>query len=135
MPVCSCCNDWLAIRPAGSSAPLLMRRPVLSRSRLVDNAWLFCASDCWAINELTFVLMTLIRLLLHGGKIPSLFWRTLADQGESVSHHRLSRGLDPARPATSPVLAPYPYKSAECWTICFTALGFTRGIGGGVGSL
>ena len=48
------------MRPAGSSAPLLIFRPVLSRWRLVVRFLLFVASDRCAIRLLTFVLMTLM---------------------------------------------------------------------------
>src|SRR5262245_4148476 len=50
----------LAIKPAGSSPPRLIRRPVLRRSRLPTSP-LFCpASTRWASNDETFVLIRLI---------------------------------------------------------------------------
>jgi hypothetical protein len=48
---------WEAIRPAGSSLPRLIRRPVLSRSSEVFRARLFCPSTRCPMSEGTFVLM------------------------------------------------------------------------------
>src|SRR5436190_23040154 len=52
-----------AMRPAGLSAPVLIFKPVLSRSRLVLRLSLFLRSTRWAINELTFVLILLMTCL------------------------------------------------------------------------
>ena len=50
----------LAIKPAGSSAPELIRKPVLNRVRAVCNWLLDFARLFWAVRELTFVLMRVI---------------------------------------------------------------------------
>ena len=47
----------LAINPAGSSFPELIRRPVLSRVSEVCRSELERASVFWAIKELTLVLI------------------------------------------------------------------------------
>jgi hypothetical protein len=57
MPTCSLLRFWLAIRPAGSSLPLLIFKPVLRRWRLVLSAALLLASDRCAIRDGTLVLI------------------------------------------------------------------------------
>ena len=57
----------LAIRPAGSSAPLLIFKPVLSRWRLVESDLLFCAKTRCAMSELTLVLILLMMMSLRDG--------------------------------------------------------------------
>lgn len=52
----------LAIRPAGSSLPELIRKPVLKRSSEVCNSAFDRARVFWAIKLLTFVLMRLIHV-------------------------------------------------------------------------
>ena len=48
---------FLAINPAGSSFPRLIRRPVLSRSRLTSRPLFWIARTRWAIMDGTFVLI------------------------------------------------------------------------------
>jgi hypothetical protein len=60
MPVFSARRFSLAMRPAGLSAPLLIFRPVLSRSRLVFRLSLFFRSTRCAMSELTLVLILLM---------------------------------------------------------------------------
>ncbi len=55
---CSAARDWLAIKPAGSSLPELMRVPVERRCREVCRAVLFLLRLLIAINEETLVLIT-----------------------------------------------------------------------------
>jgi len=51
------CNTWLAIKPAGSSAPVLIRKPVLKRVRACCNWLCDRANAVWATKEPTFVLI------------------------------------------------------------------------------
>src|SRR4051812_17778414 len=60
MPVFSARRFSLAMRPAGSSLPLLIFRPVLNRSRLVLSLSWLPRNTRWAISELTFVLILLM---------------------------------------------------------------------------
>ena len=60
MPVFSERRFSLAMRPAGLSAPLLIFKPVLSRSRLVFRLLLLDRSTRCASNELTLVLILLM---------------------------------------------------------------------------
>ena len=50
----------LAIKPAGSSLPVLIRKPVLSRVSACSKAALDRPSVFWATSELTFVLIRVI---------------------------------------------------------------------------
>ncbi len=61
MLVMSARSDSLAIKPAGSSLPELIRRPVLSRVRASCSSALFLCSVFCATNELMFVLIRVIR--------------------------------------------------------------------------
>ena len=59
-PMMSDCKSCDAIKPAGSSAPLLIFRPVLKRVSAVFN-WLFARDRfVWATSELTLVLITVM---------------------------------------------------------------------------
>ena len=55
--VISDCNAVEAIMPDGSSAPELIRKPVLKRVNEVCNSWLDVANEFCANRELTFVLI------------------------------------------------------------------------------
>src|SRR5438067_12580433 len=59
IPSCSALRFSLAINPAGSSPPVLIRKPVLSLSRLLLSSSLFLRKTRWAMSELTFVLILL----------------------------------------------------------------------------
>src|SRR3954452_1721883 len=67
MPAFSERRFSLAIRPAGLSAPVLIFRPVLSRSRLLFSESLFFLSTRWAMSELTLVLMRVMGRSLRDG--------------------------------------------------------------------
>jgi hypothetical protein len=54
-------NASLAIRPDGSSAALLIRKPVLKRVNAVCRDWLVWFKAFWAKSELTFVLIRVMR--------------------------------------------------------------------------
>ena len=58
----------LAIKPAGSSLPLLIRKPVLSRVSASFNAALDRPNVFWATKELTFVLIRVIAKPPYGKK-------------------------------------------------------------------
>ena len=60
----ACCDVQLAISPAGSSLPELIRKPVLNRARAVCNCELERPRLVWAIKELTFVLIRLMNYTL-----------------------------------------------------------------------
>ena len=47
----------LAIKPAGSSLPVLIRKPVLSRVKVCWRLAFDRAKDFWALREPTFVLI------------------------------------------------------------------------------
>ena len=64
-PACWFLRFSLAIRPAGSSLPLLIFKPVLSRWRLVFRLAWFCARVRCAISDVTLVLILPIGLSLH----------------------------------------------------------------------
>src|SRR4051812_28419075 len=69
MPVISLRRASLAISPAGSSAPRLIRRPLLSRWSVPFSVCCDLASPRWAVRADTFVLMRAIQssLIAHGG--------------------------------------------------------------------
>ena len=70
MPEISLRNPSLAMRPAGSSAPRLIRSPLLSRRSV--SAIVFCdlASPRWAVNDATLVLIRAMSILhdCYGGR-------------------------------------------------------------------
>src|SRR5665213_756159 len=69
MPAISLFRPSLAINPAGSSAPLMIRSPVLSRCSVLFSALRELASPFWANNDATFVLIRAIQssVIAHGG--------------------------------------------------------------------
>src|SRR4051812_47250974 len=68
MPVISLRRASLAMSPAGSSAPRLIRRPLLSRWRVPFSVCCDLASPRWAVSAATFVLMRAIQssVIAHG---------------------------------------------------------------------
>src|SRR6185437_556106 len=65
IPVCWALKPSLAIRPAGSSLPVLIFKPVLRRCRLVFSELVFCCNERCAISELTLVFIVLIPVSLR----------------------------------------------------------------------
>jgi hypothetical protein len=73
----------LAIKPAGSSLPVLIRRPVLNRVSACSNASLDRLKLFWAISELTFELIRVIENPPYGN-------------GTASTWDRQIKSLDPA---------------------------------------
>src|SRR5258708_4254648 len=63
MPEISALRLSVAIKPAGSSAPLLMRKPVLRRCSVLLRVFCELASPFCAISDATLVLIRAIAIL------------------------------------------------------------------------
>ena len=95
----------LAIKPAGSSLPVLIRKPVLSRVSAWFNAALDRPNVFWATSELTFVLIRVIAKPPYGKKLhppetgclysfdPACHWCVFGVEGTSLSIMSCPEGI------------------------------------------